>query len=468
MSNIVLNSVFNDWINGNGVVNCLTSNFDVPWKNFVDGDILDIEYHGNRSGNKIISPLLENFIDETGISQANAKKICSLIYHKNIKNWTKLWNTLVVEYNPIENYNMTESSNETSESNGNSSLNDSLSHIGNSNRKNTGNVTNSEETSSSMSDKKKNTGTINNNVTNSNTNQNELYGFNSSFSIPSDRNNGSNTETNKTTNDITETVTGSSNENKSNTLTNNLKEENSNSFTDTKESKINDSKNSSNSHELSRKGNIGITTTQAMITQERVLCDWDFFNRVYDDIDGILVTNLFGDISEISSDIAISTKYILPIASSTTLGGVKPVDKTELMKLQVGVDKDGKLWALENDRELVLSVNGKTGDVKLTSSDIGSVDSDTFNLFKTSVEESLSKKYSEDNPQPIPKASYDEFGVVKIGNNLYIDKNGFLNAMLHEKAISNSNFPVLDISKVNPSYINSNNSIVLEVSKDVS
>lgn len=37
--------------------------------------------------------------------------------------------------------------------------------------------------------------------------------------------------------------------------------------------------------------------------------------------------------------------YILPIASSTVLGGVKPVSKTDAMTQSVGVDEAGALWA---------------------------------------------------------------------------------------------------------------------------
>ena len=36
--------------------------------------------------------------------------------------------------------------------------------------------------------------------------------------------------------------------------------------------------------------------------------------------------------------------YVLPVATSTTLGGVKPVAKTEAMTKEVGVDETGKLY----------------------------------------------------------------------------------------------------------------------------
>lgn len=41
------------------------------------------------------------------------------------------------------------------------------------------------------------------------------------------------------------------------------------------------------------------------------------------------------------------SSYTLPIASETTLGGVKPVTKTDAMTQSVGVDSDGGLWTAE-------------------------------------------------------------------------------------------------------------------------
>ncbi len=42
---------------------------------------------------------------------------------------------------------------------------------------------------------------------------------------------------------------------------------------------------------------------------------------------------------------AMPGAYTLPIASSTSLGGVQPADKTDAMTQAVGVDADGGLWA---------------------------------------------------------------------------------------------------------------------------
>ena len=82
---------------------------DVPWKNKNIATQLDIAYMGNQSGNKCASPLLEQFINDNGeISAQDRGTIASVIFALNNENWTKLYNTLSFEYDPIENYSMVE------------------------------------------------------------------------------------------------------------------------------------------------------------------------------------------------------------------------------------------------------------------------------------------------------------------------------------------------------------------------
>ena len=56
--------------------------------------------------------------------------------------------------------------------------------------------------------------------------------------------------------------------------------------------------------------------------------------------------------------------YTLPVASSTTLGGVKPVAKTASMTQEVGVDASGALYTEPGSGGGVKSVNGAIGAVK--------------------------------------------------------------------------------------------------------
>ena len=60
------------------------------------------------------------------------------------------------------------------------------------------------------------------------------------------------------------------------------------------------------------------------------------------------------------------SSYTLPVASSTTLGGVKPVAKTASMTQEVGVDASGALYTEPGSGGGVKSVNGATGEVKST------------------------------------------------------------------------------------------------------
>ena len=59
--------------------------------------------------------------------------------------------------------------------------------------------------------------------------------------------------------------------------------------------------------------------------------------------------------------------YTLPVASATTLGGVKPADKTAEMTQSVGVDADGALWA-EKDKD----INQLKQDISLLDDEVKS------------------------------------------------------------------------------------------------
>lgn len=82
------------------------------------------------------------------------------------------------------------------------------------------------------------------------------------------------------------------------------------------------------------------------------------------------VTSVNGQKGDV--ELTIPSAYTLPVASATTLGGVKPVAKTDEMTQDVGVDTNGKLYVVPADAA-VESVNGKTGAVSLTASDVGAL-----------------------------------------------------------------------------------------------
>lgn len=60
---------------------------------------------------------------------------------------------------------------------------------------------------------------------------------------------------------------------------------------------------------------------------------------------GALFTNALSDVDTIEGELVeIPNAYTLPVATPTTLGGVKPVAKTAEMSTEVGVDSEGKLF----------------------------------------------------------------------------------------------------------------------------
>ena len=98
--------VFNDPFTS-GIFSSLQS-FDVPWKNESIADVLDLSFITNY-GARNISPLVQACIDENGkLTAAKQALIAKTVYNLNKVNWIKEYNTLLFDYNPIENYSMVE------------------------------------------------------------------------------------------------------------------------------------------------------------------------------------------------------------------------------------------------------------------------------------------------------------------------------------------------------------------------
>jgi hypothetical protein len=231
METLTLNDVYPEWIT-KGIFSYLNV-LEVPWKNDINGNELDINYHGSRSGHKIVGSLIENFLENNVVSEENKITIAQAIYTLYIKNWNALYKTLSLEYNPIENYSMTETEN----------VQDS--HKGTLKSNSTDINTNTENT-----------------IVND-TSNNQLWGFNSTDSVNSD----------KQIVDTTRNVDESTNSTHENTDT--------------------ETKDITSDRTLKRSGNIGVTTSQQMIESERQLWLWNFFESVFSDIDEILVLKIY-------------------------------------------------------------------------------------------------------------------------------------------------------------------------------
>ena len=364
MSKITLNMIKSDWLD-NGFIKCLTDNFNVPWKNIVDGGTLDLEYHGNHSGNKIISPLLENLIDENGISNDNTLKICRLMYTKYNINWNKLWATLYVDYDPIVN-----------------------------NWK--------KEENKFIKGRQENTykkGEQNNQTSIGSETSTVNYGNQES----------------STTNDLA--AFNSSNYSKDNKSVSNIGSHSDTTTSNGRSDNYKDGERNDNTVEgertdvniINSEANIGVMTTQQLLESEHNLwADWSFFEQVFKDIDTILVTQSYGENLKLN-DVLIVQKYGIQSVNGKTGTDIilTPKDIGTLSSEEINnlieennnnikqyvtqeIEKESNnLMLLINqlsnriqniENAYVITVNGESGNVTVK----GSVSTNTYSISKKS------------------------------------------------------------------------------------
>lgn len=257
-----VNDVFPGWLSGGGIFSTLQM-FSVPWKDENISSALDVEYHGNVSGDKIISPLVETMKYGDTLTENEKILIATSILTVYGVNWGKQWATRSFEYNPIENYSMQEkmADDKTVDEYGKTrTRTDNLQHT----------KTGTEQDAPDLTD------TTSPNLIS--TDENSLYGFNSSNPVSSDGQTKHETGTNTNTRTGTDTRTYNTTDADTGTQTDN----DGGSDTHTR------------NYTLSRSGNIGATTSQQMIESERALWKWNFFHDVvFPDIDRVLTIQIY-------------------------------------------------------------------------------------------------------------------------------------------------------------------------------
>ena len=214
-----------------------------------DTDILDLEYLGNHSGGKIISPLVYRLLqvgENETLTAGNVTTLAKIIANRYGRQWVKLAAVFEAEYNPIENYSMTETMTddvkETVYGHVNTREND-LTH------------------------EKSGTETLENGlqvVTDS-----DVYGYDSGTATPSEKETATNSGDDVTRYDTTDTDSGTQTDTESGTDT------------------------ETRNYELTRSGNIGVTTSQQMLQSEIDLWQYDFYKIVYANIDEVLTIAVY-------------------------------------------------------------------------------------------------------------------------------------------------------------------------------
>lgn len=230
----VLREAFPDWKIGNGIFDALEEVGTMPWDGLADSESLDLDYFGNHSGAKFVAPIVMHMIDSESLELLDTDRVAlaKIIWIKFAEPWRHLWETNVAAYNPIHNYDMTDTRTLIRED-----------------------TEKSDDTRNSVdtTENERNSGT-----------DDYVYGMNSDQDGPGRRDTRSDSE-----------------ERGDNTSVNvSIDEANRKKDTDEVETTM-------------RSGNIGVTTTQAMLKSERELWMWNFFDQVYKDIDSVLALPIY-------------------------------------------------------------------------------------------------------------------------------------------------------------------------------
>ena len=202
---------------------------EIPWGD-EDPETLDLAYFGNHSGGKFCAPIVklflatESLVDENGrINSTGTQKLAAIFLCKYLTNWKHLWDVNEASYNPISNYDIVE----------NRVARKAHSFTENGSRDVDETITHGKSSNELAS----------------------RFGVNTDSNSPKPVYESTVTDSG-TTGTATETT---------------------------------DSRNrvgaGEEEEEFHKSGNIGVTTTQKMIQEERELWIWNYFDQIFDDLD---------------------------------------------------------------------------------------------------------------------------------------------------------------------------------------
>lgn len=102
---MILIEAFPKWKENKGIFEYFP---DPPWKDAISSVELNLEYFGNISGSKGISPLVSKMLTDGILEDSSRQSLALLISSKFKVNWTRLWNAEIAVYDPVHNYDMRE------------------------------------------------------------------------------------------------------------------------------------------------------------------------------------------------------------------------------------------------------------------------------------------------------------------------------------------------------------------------
>lgn len=289
-----------------------------PWSDdSPDLDSLDTLYIYQHSGQKYVQPLMNMFVTDGKLTQAGitacSKMAAALWYPK----WTRLWNVMTAEYNPLENYNMHEeedtaptgtettelefSGSETDTNTKSGTETHTLAKAGTETKTRTESGTETDTLSHTGSDTVRTQGTAANNKE-----ENSVYGFNSAAAVPESEKAVNTDQSVTTTPGVTDTnnktfnnrqtsdVESYTNREDTDTLAfTNRQDQNQKTFTNRKNTETKSFEDRNTHRELDRSGNIGTVTAQDMFLQEMEVAKYNFWLQVFEDLDSTICLDCY-------------------------------------------------------------------------------------------------------------------------------------------------------------------------------
>lgn len=243
----ILREAFPEWRTGGGIFAAIESlGHELPWAGAtgVNSTVLDIAYFGNHSGGKFCAPIVKLMLDENGVVPlASRQAIAQILVAKYLNNWNHLWATNTAVYNPIHNYDMEETRDLTTTGEEVEDTDDT--HTGT----NSTQYGRTEQTAHGRTQ----------------TDMSYKYGLNTETASP------------KPSDKVDTTEGGAT------TVTDGGTDTNTRNLADTRDRTTT---NEGTEHEVTRRaGNIGVTTTQKMIQDDRELWLWNYFDQIFSDLD---------------------------------------------------------------------------------------------------------------------------------------------------------------------------------------
>ena len=122
---VILIEAFPKWKENKGIFEYFP---DPPWKDVISSVELNLEYFGNISGSKGISPLVSKMLTDGILEDSSRQALALLISSKFKVNWMRLWNAEIAVYDPVHNYDMHEEGTRTGNNRNESQSTDETKH----------------------------------------------------------------------------------------------------------------------------------------------------------------------------------------------------------------------------------------------------------------------------------------------------------------------------------------------------